>query len=272
MPRHPWSPRPALEKAAAELRANPLRSDREIARAAGVHRGTVSLARHKLEAMFLIGVVPISQRGRTGPSPVRDAIIARPGATARQIADEAHVAYKSAWLMLRKDRAAGNRRTADVAAAVDTISVIRIIPRPCAFCRRPHVFADGRSRYCSPECAAAADLDRKSRYQLDRGIERPNLADPDHRPPQHWQMPPPPDWSKGTCTLVKPAQRAWWSSEVRSERQAAQLMCAGCEVRAECEAWSLNLPLSDDSTIYAGLTRLSAAGSAGSCCWPSPPR
>jgi Transcription factor WhiB len=254
VPWQPWTPRPARERAAEELRRNPLRGDREIAAAAGVSRETVAKARHALESMFLIGKVPLSRRGKTRWSPVREAIIAHPDWTARQLAAEAHVSRDSVHKMRSRDRALGNRRLADAAVAVDSLSVLKIIPRPCAHCRQPHPFADGRARYCSPACAAAADRERKSRRQLDLGYQRPPLADPDHPPPQHWELPKPPDFSRGACTTAKPHMRGWWTSSGREEREAAATLCRSCPVLAECESWSLALPLGDDAAVYAGMT------------------
>src|SRR6266852_5734576 len=108
MPWMPYSARSARERAAEELRKNPLRSDREIARAAGVHKQTVRETRHTLEAMFLIGRVPLGQRGKTRASPTREAIIAHPGWTARQLADEAGVSMRAVYGMRSWDRTLGN--------------------------------------------------------------------------------------------------------------------------------------------------------------------
>jgi hypothetical protein len=49
--------------------------------------------------------------------------------------------------------------------------------------------------------------------------------------------------------------RAWWTSADRSEREAAQRMCAGCPVLEPCRAWSVSaaLPYSD-SSIWAGMS------------------
>jgi Transcription factor WhiB len=70
--------------------------------------------------------------------------------------------------------------------------------------------------------------------------------------PQPWQMPPAPDWSRGTCSKVPSRMRSWWSSEIRSEREAAQLACAGCEILEQCTQWSLSLPL-DDGSVWGGM-------------------
>jgi hypothetical protein len=143
---------------------------------------------------------------------------------------------------------------ADVAAAVDSIQVLRVIPRSCAFCREPFPWISGMP-YCSTACSKAAEARRLHHAQLDRSQDRPRQPPEVSAHPEKRirELPRPPDWSQGLCTTVPSRMRAWWTSEIRTEREAAALMCQGCPVLAECGQWSLSLPL-DDGTVYAGMS------------------
>ena len=250
----PWTPKPARERAAQALREDPARSDQLIARLTGTSASTVSATRAILEQRWLIGRVPVSQRERrpypAQPSPVRDAIAQLPpDADYRQVAQAARVSPQAAHRMLKTAP-----RMGDVAAAADSLSVLKVIPLPCAHCRRPFT-PDSPSRvYCRPACQQAAAARREHQAQLDRGHDRAPAADPQHPPPAIPQLPPAPDFSKGLCTTTPPAQRAWWTSEIRDEREAAARMCQGCPVRPDCTQWSLALPLSDPA-IYGGMSQ-----------------
>jgi Transcription factor WhiB len=243
----PWTP----QKAAAELRANPCRSDQLIAGAAGVSPQTVRATRARLVGLFQIGDVPVHRRERRPvpqqPSRTRELLQAHPDWSPARVARAAGVSVQAVYVMIRRTRPLG-----DLAAAVDTLRVLKIIPVPCEHCRTPFPWAGG-PRYCSPACTAAAQRERTSRNQRARGLKRPALADPDHPPPRVRELPRPPDWSRGLCTTVPSRMRTWWSSEIRPEREAARLMCQGCPVLGECETWSLSFPL-DDATIYAGMS------------------
>jgi WhiB family redox-sensing transcriptional regulator len=253
MPWMPYSERQARDRAADELRKNPVRSDAVIAAAAGVGSSTVALARHALEQMYQIGRVPLSEREarpRPGqPSRARDLIQAHPGWSLQRVAAAAGVSVQSAWKMSRKTPQLG-----DLAAVTDSISVIRIIPVPCPRCGEPFL-PDDRRRYCSPSCKTAADARRHALADALRGMDRP--AHPPsvhaHPPPVVPALPPAPDWSRGRCTTVSPDRRTWWTSDDPDEKQAARSMCTTCPVRPECEQWSLALPLSDPS-IYGGMS------------------
>jgi hypothetical protein len=242
---------PARQRAAAELRKDPVRSNYVIAQIAGCSADVVAKARAILVSMYQIGDVPVSLRERRPmplqPSRTRAAITALPpDATASKVARVAGVSIQAATRMLKV-----TPRMGDVAAATDAISVLKDNPQPCLECGRP--VPPGRRVYCRPECKRAAEDRRQARASAGLGQSLPPAADPAHRPPVIPVLPPPPDWSRGLCTTVKPAQRTWWTSEIRTEREAAALMCADCPVRPDCEQWSLSLPVSDPA-VYAGLT------------------
>lgn len=245
--------RPAAQRAAAELRKDPVRSDYVIAQAAGCSADTVGHTRRILENLYQIGRVPVSERQRRPmplqPSRTRAAIAALPpDATYRQIARAAGVSVQAAHRMLKT-----SPRLADLAAATDQLTVLKVNPLPCAYCRRPFIPARPDHCYCTPECKKAGVARRTSARHRDLGHHLPPSADPGHPAPRIPALPAPPDWSRGLCTTVPARQRTWWSSEIRSEREAAALMCQGCPVLADCTQWSLSLPLSDPA-IYGGLS------------------
>ncbi len=252
-PWSPWKPHQARQRAAAELRKDPIRSDYVIAQAAQVSPDTVATTRRILVSMYQIGDVPVSQRERR-PMPLvssrtRDAITRLPpDATYRQVARAAGVSPQAAFRMLKT-----TPRMGDMAAAVDSLSVLKVITRPCGYCRQPFTPASSNLVYCRPECEKAAAARRAHLVSLDLGQSPPPSADPYHPPPPVPVLPPAPDFSKGLCTTVRPSQRTWWSSEDRTEQEAARLMCRGCPVLADCTQWSLALPLSDPA-IYGGMT------------------
>jgi hypothetical protein len=135
------------------------------------------------------------------------------------VADDAHVSIQAAWKMLRAIRRSG-------------VSVAT-----CQGCGEVFTYParNGlRRSYCTRACQAARSPGRD---------ETPVPS-----------LPPPPDWSRGLCTTVKPHMRAWWTSSARDEREAAARYCQRCPVLAACERWSLALPW-DDDTVYAGLDR-----------------
>jgi hypothetical protein len=242
---------PARQRAAEELRKDPVRSNYVIAQAAGCSADTVAYTRAILVSMYQIGDVPVSKRERRTmplvPSRTRAAIMRLPpDATASKVARTAGVSIQAASRMLKV-----TPRMGDVAAATDAITVLKIIRQPCLECGGP--VPPGRRVYCRPECKRAAEDRRQARASAGLGQSLPPAADPAHRPPVIPVLPPPPDWSRGLCTTVKASQRTWWTSEIRTEREAAALMCADCPVRPDCEQWSLSLPVSDPA-IYAGMT------------------
>jgi hypothetical protein len=198
---------PAAQRAAAELRANPCRSDYLIAQAAGCSPDTVADTRAILVRMFQIGDVPVSKRQRRTmplmPSRTRAAITRLPpDATASQVARAAGVSIQAATRMLKV-----TPRPADVAAAVDSISVLKINPQPCLECGSP--VPPGRRVFCRPECKKAAEARRQARVHAELNAVIPPAADPGHRPPLIPVLPPAPDWSKGKCTTVSPDRRTW---------------------------------------------------------------
>jgi hypothetical protein len=242
----PYTQRPAAQRAAAELRKDPCRSDLSVAQAARTSNQTVRRVRALLVSLYQIGDVPQDKRQHQPmprlPSRTRAAIQALgPGATARQVAALAGVNRQSAWRALKV-----NPQAADLAAAVDSIQVLRVIPRRCAQCRTPFTPDRLNRLYCTPDCKAAAEREQARRSHARQASPDPFPAIPD--------FPPAPDWSRGLCTTVKASQRTWWTSEIRTEREAAQLMCQGCPVREPCAAWSLSLPL-DDAAIYGGMSQ-----------------
>jgi hypothetical protein len=123
------------------------------------------------------------------------------------------------------------------------------------FYETPSRAGDGYSSLCRA-CTRTASAERKARIELEaaRQAELNRRSHPAHHGRAFAaELPPPPDWSRGTCTLVPASQRSWWTSEDRDERQAAARMCAGCEIREQCAEWSMSLPVTDDAAVYAGL-------------------
>jgi hypothetical protein len=117
----------------------------------------------------------------------------------------------------------------------------------CAQCGGPFTRDPGQRRYCGQACALAAGRDRQAERQAQR------IRPATERWPSPPELPPPPDFSQGWCTRVKPGMRSIWTSSVPAERRAAQYMCSSCPVREPCTAWSLSLPASDPS-VYGGLS------------------
>ena len=144
------------------------------------------------------------------------AIIA--GATSpRQVADMAGISYQAAWKALNPYRPA----TIDAAGAADLLTVTVRAP-----------LAD----------LGAAD-----------GLL--HTATGRRREPRIPDLPPAPDFARGLCTTSPPAQRMWWTSADRTDREAAQRMCATCPVRTPCEAWALAAGERVlGSAIYAGMS------------------
>ena len=234
----------AAHRAAAALTRDPARSDRLIALAARCDPATVRRTRHELEAAGTIPPTP--RRAHRTPLPQRPGrartAVMRGARTTREVMNAAGVSRKMAWRALH-DRTPG---LADAAAATDALSVQATVP--CAGCGTAITFdpRKGPRKACSNRCSLASG--RALRQQQQASGESPN------RWPPVTGLPKPPDFSKGLCTTVKPAQRGWWTSENRDEREAAAHMCQGCPVREPCTAWSLALPASDPS-VYAGLSQ-----------------
>jgi hypothetical protein len=135
----------------------------------------------------------------------------------------------------------------------------------CARCSRPFTRVGGQRRYCGQACALAAGRARQAERQAAR--IRPKTD----RWPSFTNLPRPADFSRGLCTTVRAAQRAFWTSSDPGEREAAAHMCAGCPVRGPCADWSLALPASDTS-VYAGLSHAERIKRRRAWCTPSPPR
>ena len=236
----PGTPRKALLRATAALKANPWRSDQMIARQARVSSTTAATARRQLEQAGLIPAVPVSRRERQPyprqQSATHSAIIG--GArTAREVADAAGTSYQAGWKALRAHRLR------------EAIPVPPPPPAQCAACGRPYTPKPRRDggrpqRYCSRSCAAAADSARRR-----IGPREVPVA----VPPPVWEMPALPEviWLGGLC--VQPGAPLYWTSDDRQDREMARKTCRVCSVRVICRDWSLEaLPRGDDM-IYAGL-------------------
>jgi len=138
---------------------------------------------------------------------------------------------------------------------------------PCsAFYPTPTRGRDGLSGYCRI-CTAGIV---RERYRRRQGW-LPGLADAagaadglavrkrrgDYRlfEPVIPDLPPAPDFSRGLCSTLPSQTRAWWSSDLPSERKAAALACAGCPVLAPCEAWALSVTgYYTSGVVYGGMT------------------
>lgn len=181
----------ARQRAEAELKEDPRRSNYLIASAAQCTPQRVGAWRRELEARGVIEHVPVDQRqaqprvvrapsvllGRELPCPTRDAIARLgPSATPRQVANAAGVSIQAAWTMLNKvgaapaaadaqleqvrtrhERERTNARRATAAmAALDT----RLPPRPC----QPTSYQDQRNSFPvgwpRPSAAAARLCER----------------------------------------------------------------------------------------------------------------
>jgi Transcription factor WhiB len=157
----PWNaltPRLASLAAGRELRYNPRRSNKMIARQAGVGHETVRKARAKLEQAGHISVIPVSQRQcqpyPRQPSRARDAIAA--GAiTPRQIADAAGVSPQAAWKAWKKNQQYLAEARAAAAVPRRTPAIVTLptpVPRlPGAACASgrylpPRAWTGGASR------------------------------------------------------------------------------------------------------------------------------
>jgi hypothetical protein len=242
----------AAQRAAAAMLAAPQRGNASLAREAGCTAQTVWLTRRQLEAA---GCIPSRACGPPKPPPLRpsrtrDAIqVLGISATPRDIAALARVSVQMAWKALQAARTAPS--LTDAACAADRLVIVRQQARLCAQCGQPFTpvrlpSAGGtRQVYCTRDCARLAHIERQR-------SARPGKTDAAARTPRIRPLPPAPDWARGLCTTVPSWQRAWWTSEDRDERQAAARMCRDCPVLAECQSWSLSLPLHDDA-IYAGL-------------------
>ncbi len=71
----------------------------------------------------------------------------------------------------------------------------------------------------------------------------------------------------GHVHLTRRGTPNWWASRDQRERRAAIWICRSCPVLAACREWSLSLPSTDTSTIYAAMTaseRIAAASGTGS--------
>jgi hypothetical protein len=125
----------------------------------------------------------------------------------------------------------------------------------CARCSRLFTYerTGHERRYCSDGCRLAAKIERnRVRYRETHGL--PPAAEPPERP-RLPPMPPAPDWSRAFCQRAPSHMRPYWTSTIPAEREAASHACrTRCPVQAECELWSLALPL-NDSAVYAGLSQ-----------------
>ena len=151
MPRSAGTPRPQLTRAARILIDDATRSDAIIAAEAGVSRAMVWRARAMCEQMGLIPVVAVADRERrpdTQPSPARDAVaLLGPGASIREVAATGGVSLHAAWKQLRR----ANPRLGDVAAAAETLSVVKMprqLPDAAAAADAIAVSAQARCERC----------------------------------------------------------------------------------------------------------------------------
>jgi len=260
-----FSRRPATSAAARVLIEDPQRSDAALAELAQVGSTTITSVRARLEQVGVIPHIPVADRVAR-PRPRQDsrtaAAIAAGCTTPRQIADAANVSMQAAWRAWRKL----NPVQQDVAAATDSISVAKM-PRmyedtaaatdsitvsataTCGQCGQPFSVStrNSRRRYCTPRCADAAAAAQGH-------APKPRLADPDHPFPQIQSLPPPPDWSRGTCAHVPASQQTWWTSSDPVLREAAAHLCSTCPILAECAQFSLALPVTDPA-VYAGMSQ-----------------
>lgn len=211
----------AHERALEELRADPYRSDRIVAAAAGCSHTTVQLARQRAGlAPAPAERVPRPWRGRT--SKIRPLVLA--GWRTSEIMAELGVSF-SAVCYIRRQLAP---RPADVAVAVDEFHVTRIVASQQAASRRQ---GTPGSKWPAPW--------------------KPGKAF--HQEPRILPTPPQPDLRRGNCTRpgVDPE---WWAEHAsRADRQAALANCASCPVLEPCREWALSLPASAAGVI-GGLT------------------
>lgn len=127
---------PRRPPADAELRANPARSDRLIASLTGVEHHAVGRARQRLEQAGEIPPVPVRARVPRYPNGPRQLGRAQqavldlgPGCTTREVMDRASVGREAAWHARTHPRVLQQHPLADLAAAVDQLSVVRTSAR-----------------------------------------------------------------------------------------------------------------------------------------------
>jgi hypothetical protein len=265
MPWQPWTQRPATRAAARVLITDAARSDQMLAIEAGVSTSTIALIRGRLEALGAIERIPAAQRTqrprpRNPQSPTARAIAdLGPSATPRAVAALASVSVQAASKALARlrprlaDAAAASdsiqvtrmpRQLADPAAASDRLTVLALVTCDCGVIFTAPSRARPPRRFCSRSCADAYEAARSR-------APRVRAPDPAHHPPPIPDYPPPPDWSRATCTT---SGFRYWTSDDREERAYASVLCQRCPVLDACARWSLCLPVVD-TAVYAGMSQ-----------------
>jgi hypothetical protein len=271
----------AGDRAAAQLRADPARSDLIISVAASCHPETVSRVRHALEQSGTIPVVPASART---PQSSRGR---KPGTPRIALARAAHELTVSATASNEQIAALSGTSVWAARTARKRLESIGYIPHipPSARTRKPMpplrspardaIYALGpdatpravadaagismqaawkalqRTRPRLADAAAASDVLAVSRVPagmplvLEAALTRRWPAIPD------W--PEPPDWSRARCATAPASIQGYWTSSDEAERGYARAICQRCPVREPCEQWSLALPYTD-SAIYGGMS------------------
>jgi hypothetical protein len=130
---HPRPPRPgsARQRAEQELLRDPRRSDAIIARLAACTPPAVGRWRHALERSGQVEAIPVAARSPVSrdwpPRTPALLAIAQGASTTAEVMQLASVSYGTAWRAL--SRARSKPRLADVAAACDTLTVVRTSAR-----------------------------------------------------------------------------------------------------------------------------------------------
>jgi hypothetical protein len=228
----------------AELRADPARSDRAIARAASSDHRYVARIRRRLVSYRVIPPPPPTAAQRAAAALRTD-----PHRSDRLIASE--TATDPSTVRRTRSRLEASR---DIPAVPVRDREQRYPNGPRSPGKRPALEAAARYPKAAPaELAARFGLPYSSAHWALREVARRRPAPAAHADQGQVSLPPPPDWSRGLCTTLPRHQRSWWTSDDLTERQAAARYCQDCPVLGPCEAWCLALPWSDRSAVYAGM-------------------
>ena len=241
----PGGPNPgALQRALAELHADPYRSDRAIAAEARCEHRTVARARLADPAF---SPPPAARAAR--PVPLRSAVheLVAAGLPTREITAQLGITRSAVW---KARHQIVTRHRGDAAGAADELQVTRVtgLASAAAAADEFHV----RLITESQQSVSRREADRRraataaSRYPVPwktTGYQEPRID----------ELPRPPDWAAASCAGHQHPD--WWTSREQPEREAARKVCSGCPVLAGCLAWSLHLPATD-TAVYAGLDHL----------------
>ena len=248
----PWTPKPARERA-----RRPSARTRPAATSSSPAHGhfRIHCLGHPRDPRTALAHWPRARqpaRAQALPCPAlpRRRPIAQlpPDADYRQVAQAARVSPQAAHRMLKTAP-----RMGDVAAAADSLSVLKVIPLPCAHCRRPFT-PDSPTRVdCRPACQQAAAAAASTRPSWTGATTAP-------RPPTRSTRPCHPaaaasaGLQQGALRHHAPGPAGLVDQRDPRRARGRRPHVQGCPVRPDCTQWSLALPLSDPA-IYGGISQ-----------------